>query len=188
MTKRATIAVLLVLAVMGLVRTAAAQGPTLTLKAGGFFPSDDIFREVYGSGLILGLDVSVPLTGVLDLWAGADYLGQSGLLPVSEEATTVRVVPVFAGLRARLGGKKVQPYLGAAAAYFLFHEENPIGSVSEGALGLVTQAGLLARLGGAVWIDLFAGYRAGTVSTDGDDPLEAKLGGLSAGLGLAYRF
>jgi hypothetical protein len=188
MPKRATIAVLLVLAAMGLVRTAAAQGPALTLKAGGFFPSDDIFREVYGSGLVFGLDVTVPLTGILDLWAGADFLGQSGLLPVSEEATNVRIVPLFAGLRARFDGRKVRPYLGVAAAYFLFHEENPIGSVTESALGLITQAGLLARLGGAVWLDLFAGYRACTVSSGGEDPLEANLGGLSAGLGLAYRF
>ena len=45
----------------------------------------------------------------------------------------------------------------------------------------------MARLGGSVWLDVFAGYRACTLRGDGDDPLEAKLGGLSAGLGLAYR-
>jgi hypothetical protein len=39
-----------------------------------------------------------------------------------------------------------------------------------------------------VWLDLFAGYRSATVRTEGEDPLEAKLDGFSAGLGLAYRF
>jgi hypothetical protein len=188
MTKRLTIAVMIILMLTGPALAASAEGPTLALRAGAFFPSDDVFNEVYGKSLVFGADVSVPLKGVLRFWAGAEFLSKTGLLPVSLEETKLRIIPLFAGLRVQFGQKSVRPYIGAAAAYFLFREENPLGAVSEGALGLITQAGLLARLGGAVWIDMFAGYRDATVSTGGDDPLEAKLGGLSAGLGLAYKF
>ncbi len=167
---------------------AAGKGPVLALRAGGFFPSDDVFREVYGTGLSFAADLSVPLAGPLQLWAGAEFLNETGLLPVSEEESRVRIVPLFAGLRLQFGQKSVRPYFGAAAAYFMLHEENPIGAADDDALGLIAQAGLQIRLGGPVWLDLFAGYRSATVRTEGEDPLEAKLDGFSAGLGLAYRF
>ena len=68
------------------------------------------------------------------------------------------------------------------------YEENPLGTVSDSGLGFLAQAGVMARLAGPLWLDAFAGFRACTLRTDGEDPLEAKLGGLSVGLGLAYRF
>ena len=160
----------------------------MTLKAGFLFPTDTLFREIYSRGPSFGADVAVPLAGALQLWAGAELFSKTGLLPVSEETTKVRIIPLYAGLRAQFGQKSVRPYIGAAAAYFLFHEENPLGTADDGGLGLLSQAGVQARLGGAFWLDIFAGYRACTVRSDGDDPLEAKLDGFSAGLGLAYRF
>jgi hypothetical protein len=167
---------------------ASGTGPVVALRAGGFFPSDDVFREVYGTSLSFAADLTVPLAGPLQLWAGAEFLNKTGLLPISEEESKVRIVPLFAGLRLQFGQKSVRPYFGVAAATFMFHEENPIGEADDNVLGLVAQAGLQARLGGAVWLDLFAGYRSATVRTGGEDPLEAKLDGFSAGLGLAYRF
>ena len=188
MIKRSLIGLMLIAAVAGPGLAAAETGPVLALRAGGFFPADDVFREVYGTSLSLAADLAVPLAGPLQLWAGAEFLNKTGLLPVSEEESKVRIMPLFAGLRLQFGQKSVRPYLGAAAAYFMFHEENPIGEADDNALGLIAQAGFQARLGGAVWLDLFAGYRSATVRTDGEDPLEAKLDGFSAGLGLAYRF
>jgi hypothetical protein len=46
----------------------------------------------------------------------------------------------------------------------------------------------MARLGGPVWIDVHGGYRGCTLKSDGADPIEASLDGLSAGLGLSFRF
>lgn len=188
MIKRALSGLVLIAVFAGPALAAAGTGPVLALRAGGFFPADDVFREVYGTSLSFAADLTVPLAGPLQLWAGAEFLNKTGLLPISEEESKVRIVPLFAGLRLQFGRKSVRPYFGAAAAYFMFHEENPIGEADDNVLGLVAQAGLQARLGGAVWLDLFAGYRSATVRTDGEDPLEAKLDGLSAGLGLAYRF
>jgi hypothetical protein len=186
--KRSSAAVVLVLALAGSGAAASSPGPSVSLRAGYLFPSDSVFRGVYTGGLAYGLDAAVPLSGAIHLWAGAELFAKTGLLPVSQERTSVRIVPLYAGLRAQFGKKSARPYIGAAAAYFLFHEENPIGAASDGGFGLLTQAGVLAKLGGAVWLDVFAGYRACTVRADGADPLEARLGGFSAGLGLAYRF
>ena len=186
--KKSIVTALFALVFTGSAGAAFGAGFTLTAKAGLFFPADKVFRDVYSGGPVFGVDIAIPVAGPVQIWAGADIFGKTGLLSVSEEETKVRITPLYAGLRAEFGKTGLRPYVGAAAAYFLFREENPLGTVSENGLGFLTQGGVLARLGGSLWLDIFAGYRACTLRTDGDDPLEAKIGGLSAGLGLAYRF
>ncbi len=188
MTKRFSPVAVMVLAIAGLAGLARGAGPSVTIKASLFFPSDKLFREVYSGGPSFGADVAVPLAGVLQIWAGAELFGKTGLIPVSEESTKVRIVPLYAGLRAQFGQRGIRPYIGGAAAYFIFHEENPLGTASEGGFGFFSQAGIQVKLAGAFCLDLFAGYRACTVRSGGADPLAAKLGGFSTGVGLAYRF
>jgi hypothetical protein len=188
MTKRFALFVVMALAVAGFGGTASNAGRSVTLKTGLLFPADKLFREIYSGGLSFGVDVALPLTGPLHLWAGAELFSKTGLVPISEERTKVLIAPVYSGVRAQFGRKGLRPYIGAAAAYFILHEKNPLGTADDGGLGVLSQAGLQARLAGALWLDLFAGYRACTVRAGGDDPLSAKLGGFSAGLGLAFWF
>jgi len=168
--------------------SARAAGTSVTLKGGYFSPTDEIFRDVYGGGPSFGLEIAVPVAGILQAWAGAELFSKKGLTTESEEATEVRIVPLYAGLRCQFAGKSIRPYVGAAAGYFLIREENALGTASDGGIGFLGQTGLLIGLGPSLAVDVHAGYRACTVTTGGDDPVEAKLGGLSAGLGLSYRF
>ena len=172
------------------VSTGAAWGAgvSLTLKGGYFLPTDSVFKDAYGGGLVFGGELAVPVAGALHLWAGAEYYSKKGLTTVTEEEIKAQVVPLYVGIRYHFGRSGVRPYLGAAAAYFLVKEENPDGSASDSGLGLLGQGGLLFRLGGSVWLDLFVNYRACTLTSDGDDPFKTKLDGLSAGLGFVYRF
>ena len=186
--KKAPKILIAVLAFAVLTGAAWGAGVSVTLKAGQFWPSDSVFREVYNSGMVFGGELAVPIAAGLHLWAGAEYFGKSGLLSLSEEVTKVRIIPVYVGLRCHFGKSAVRPYLGAAAAYFLFKEENPLGSVSESGIGFLGQAGLLAKIGGPLALDLFGSYRACTLKTDEPDPIEAKIGGFSAGAGLVIRF
>lgn len=172
---------------MGLVSGAgAAWGAetTLTLKGGYFFPSDSVFKEVYSGGPVFGADVAVPIAGVLQVWGGAELFGKTGSTTLTEDETKVSIVPVYLGLRIEGGKKGLRPYIGVAAAYFLFSEKNVLGSISERGFGYLAQAGLLARVGGPVWLNVHAGYRGCTLRTDDPDPVEAKLDGLNAGLGV----
>jgi hypothetical protein len=176
---------------MGLALGAGAAwgaGTTLTLKGGYFFPSDSVFKEVYSGGPVFGADVAVPIGGVLQIWGGAELFSKTGSTTLTEEETKVSIVPVYMGLRVEGGKKSLHPYLGVAAAYFLFSEKNVLGSISQSGFGYLAQAGLLARVGGSVWLDVHAGYRGCTLKTDDPDPVEAKLDGFSAGLGVAVRF
>ncbi len=187
MTRRWTILVLALL-LAGMTTASWGAGVSLTFKAGLFFPSASDFRDVYNSGTVFGGELAVPIAGALHLWAGAEYFGKSGLLTLSEEVTKVRIIPVYLGLRYHFGKSTIRPYLGAAAAYFLFKEENPLGSISENGIGFLGQGGLLVKVAGPVSLDLYANYRACTLRTDDPDPVEAKIGGLSGGAGLVFRF
>ena len=181
-------ALAVILALVLIAGSASAAGTSVTIKGGYFSPSDEIFRDVYGGGPSFGLEIAVPLAGILQAWVGAELFSKKGLTTESEEATKVRIVPLYAGLRCQFAGKSVRPYIGAAAGYFLIREENPLGTASDGGIGFLGQTGFLIGLGPSLALDVHAGYRACTVTTGGDDPVEAKLGGLSAGLGLSYRF
>lgn len=168
---------------------AQAAETSLTIKGAYFAPSDAVFRDVYGGGPAFGLDLAVPVAGPLRVWAGVDLFSKRGLTTESEETTKVTITPLFAGLRLQFGREGVRPYVGAAAAYFLFKESNPLGTASESGLGALGQAGLVFGLGRSIGLDVHAGYRACTLTSgDEEDPLEAKIGGLSAGLGLVIRF
>jgi len=184
--RRAILAFALLLA--GITNGAWGAGVNLTLKAGLFFPGDEVFRDVYKNVTVFGGELAVPLAGGLHIWAGAEYHGDKGLLPVTLEESKLRLVPLYAGLRYHFGRSSIRPYLGAAAAFFLLKEENPIGTVSESGPGFLGQGGLLFKPKGRIGFDVFLNYRACTLKTDGVDPLEAKIGGFSAGLGLVLHF
>lgn len=168
--------------------TAWAGGASLSMRGAYFFPKDEVFRDVYKSFPVFGAELHVPLSGPLGLVAGAEVFSRTGLLPLSEERTKLLIVPLSVGLRLQAVRGAVRPYLGAAGAWFFFHEENPIGEASESGPGFIAQTGLLIKIGGPVWLDLRADYRLATLTSDGDDPVKADIGGLAAGAGIAIRF
>jgi len=179
---------LVVMAFAGMTSASWGAGVSLTFKGGFFWPSDEVFQKTYKSGPVFGIELAVPLAGGLHLWAGADYFGKTGLLPISEEETKVGIIPVYLGLRYHFGKSAVRPYLGAAAACFLFNEENPLGRASESGFGFLGQAGLLIKIGGPFAFDLHLNYRACTLRTDEPDPVEASIGGFTAGGGIVFKF
>ena len=103
MKRRATVPALALILALS---TGAAWGAgvSLTVKGGLFFPSDEIFKDVYKNVALFGGELTVPLAGGLHLWAGAEYFGDTGILPVTLEESKLRIVPVFAGLRYHFGG------------------------------------------------------------------------------------
>ena len=118
--KKSIAAACFALVFTGFAGAAFGAGFTLTLKAGYFSPSDQVFRDVYGGGPVFGVDIAIPLAGPVQIWAGADIFGKTGLLSVSEEETKVRITPLYAGLRAEFGKTGLRPYVGARGCLFPF--------------------------------------------------------------------
>ncbi len=183
--KKTVIAGFLAIVLLGWAGTAWGTGFSLTAKAGYFWPSDEIFREVYKGGPIFGGEFALTIVKGLDAWVGADFFSKTGELTFTEEDTKIRILPVYAGLRYRFTPSKASPYLAAAAGYFLFKEENIIGTVSEDAVGFIVQAGVVAKLSGILGLDVHARY-SNCKTTVGE--VEAQIGGFTAGMGFIIDF
>lgn len=167
---------------------AASAGTAVTLEArvGYFFPSSADFREIYNNGPAFGADVTFSLGKILGIWAGLDYFSKGGELTYTHEPTTLRILPLFAGLKLQAAPGSLRPYAAAAAGYFLFKESNVLGTASGQELGLLAQAGLLIKIKGRTSLDVSVRYTSCKHGVTGPEPLSVQLGGLQAGIGIAF--
>ncbi len=167
---------------------ARSDSATFEVKAGYFAPGAKSFRDSYKGGLAYGADLSVRLVGGLSLWAGADLFSKTGVTSYTQEAIRIRVIPIYGGLKLRLGREsvRVRPYVAGAAGYFRTEETGEIGEVTSGRAGFLGQLGLEVRLARSLSLDLQARYsRCRALSEAGSD---SQVGGLFAGLGLVAGF
>jgi hypothetical protein len=145
-------------------------------------------RDVYKNGLTLGAELTVPLSRRLCAWAGFDYFHKVGKLTFTQENTTIRIMPIFAGIKLQSTAASVRPYAAAAAGCFLFKETNIIGSASGQRIGFLGQLGLFIKIRGPAWLDISTRYAWAKFTSAGEEPFTTQLGGFQAGLGAAVRF
>lgn len=69
----------LVLFVLGLIAAAPAQELSLSFGAGGFFPSDDNYRLIYGSSLSFAGDICLKLKGPVGFATGFGRMSDKGV-------------------------------------------------------------------------------------------------------------
>ncbi len=162
---------------------------SFSLKGGYFLPTGEDFKEVYEGGPLFGGDIAVAIVGPLDIWAGGDFFSKSGKLTFTQEDTKIRITSLSAGLRARLTSSSVCPYLAAGVGYFLYKEENILGTFDGNVLGFVGQAGLLVSLSQTLAFDIYGRYNICKETVIGDaESFNADIGGFQAGGGLVIRF
>jgi hypothetical protein len=173
-----------------LVAAAPAWGApaSVEFRGGYFFPSSADFKDVYKGGPAFGAEVSIPLWKALGLWGGLDYFSRIGKLTYTEEATTIRILPVFLGLKLQAVSGAVRPYLAGAAGYFSYKETNPLGTASGQRLGLVVQAGLLLKMKGPLGLDLSGRMTSCRSKAEEPDVSAARIGGFQGGLGISLSF
>jgi len=167
-------------------------GPALAVQVrigakGSWYSSENAtFREVYGGGLKVGLEAGVGVLGNVSIWAGADYLRQTGGLTVTRDETKVRLLPLTAGVRYDIpGGGKLRFHVGAGIQRVDFKEESMLGTVSKNAIGFLARGGCFYRI-----TDALAGGLVLSWSTCGmkNEDISFKVGGLDLGVGIEYRF
>jgi opacity protein-like surface antigen len=150
-----------------------------------FQPTEQAFKDIYGSGMSYGGEFDINIFDGLAIWIGAEYFTKKGELTFTKEETELQITPIYGGLKYIFPGRGIMPYLGAGVGYFQYKETNPIGTVKEGKIGFVTQAGLLVRLLGPVLVDFQVGYNMCKIKPQ---EIEAQIGGLKAGVGLGFSF
>jgi len=164
----------------------AFGGVIVEVKGMYFQPTDQNFKEVYKGGLSFGGEVIVlSVWEQIDIWAGGHYFTKKGELTFTKEDTTIRILPIYGGIKIRLNRQQaLYPYIGGGVGYFFYKEENPIGKVTKGKIGVVGQAGLLFRRGVFV-IDLQVSYTYCKVKSG---EFKENLGGIHGGVGFGIEF
>ncbi len=112
---------------LALAAAAPAQELSLSVGAGGLFPSAGDYREIYGSGLSFGADIWLKFKGHFGFAAGFGFLSDKGLALVTGQGNAAyplsfrrRSVPLVAFYEFGAGAAEIR--LGAGAGIHSFNE------------------------------------------------------------------
>lgn len=155
------------------------------IKGAYFSPTDNAFKDIYGQGKTFGAEVGLKFNRFIGLWVSAENFSKKGKMTFTQEETTLKIMPLSAGLSFELGLGFVSPYAHLGVGYFHYEESNVLGQVKKNNVGYVGQIGLLIKTIGPLYLDLFGQYSSCKVKPL---ELEADLGGLKAGVGLGLQF
>lgn len=163
--------------------SAAAADVTFKLKGSYFHPYDTAFKDIYGSGVMYGVETSTKISRHLEMWIDGGYFSKKGELSLTREETKLRIIPVGGGLRYSLSLGSIHVYAGIGINYYLYNETNPIGDVNWGRLGGVFNVGSFVKVTGEWIIDFFVSYSYCEMK-----PADYKIniGGIEAGIRLGY--
>jgi hypothetical protein len=164
-------------------------GPfSLKIVGGFFFPSDQAFREIYGSGDTSGIEVTLELNKKLDFWARATYFFKRGHLTLTGEPTQVEIIPIGYGIKYKFSLKKLKNiifYAGAGLDYFVFSEVNVLAEINTGNMGFSGRGGLVFQFFKGMLAELYLNYSRCLIHPA---EYEVNIGGWQIIFGLGYHF
>lgn len=180
--KKINITVLSILLASGFV---SAGDFTVQVKGVYINPTDQVFKDIYGSGFMYGGELGFGIGKGVEIWIDGMYFRKSGQTTFTKEETKLSLFPLSGGVKAIFDFGVFELYVGGGVSYFQYKESSPIGELKENKLGWLIRAGTYINITRFLFLDLQAAFNYAKVRT-GD--LEANLGGLSFGAGLGFRF
>jgi hypothetical protein len=153
------------------------------LNTGYFVPSEQVFRDIYGEDLQLGVEMSMGLKR-LEVWLGASRFAADGELTFTGEPTSLEILPVEVGVRYRFRGKAATPYVGVAAGVFFFSESSPLGDIDSSEPSFSGEVGAFIRLMRRTSLDLRIDRSWCKTDPGGFD---VEIGGTAAYVGVRYQ-
>lgn len=155
------------------------------VKGSYFHPSDKAFKDIYGGGVMYGVEAGAEIRKNLEIWVGGRYFSKKGELSLTRKETKLKIIPIEGGLRYTLSLRSANLYGGIGISYYLYKETNPIGNVDWGELGAVARVGSFVELNQRWTIDFYVSYSYCKMR-----PADFKIniGGIEAGIGIGYRY
>jgi hypothetical protein len=150
-----------------------------------FNPTDDAFKEIYGSGFMYGGEIGFGIGKGVELWVDGMYFGKTGETTLTREETKLTLFPLSGGVKAKFDFGVFNLYVGGGVSYFQYKETSSIGEVRENKWGWMIRAGTYIDITYFFFLDLQATYNYTKFTTE---DLEVNLGGFSFGAGLGFRF
>ena len=158
---------------------------SLKISAVYIIPSEQSFKDIYGSGFGFGGELNFGLWKSLDLWLIGNYYTNDGNLPITNESTTLSLMALGGGPKFRLSRSRISPYLGIGPVFYVYKEENPIGLAEGTGLGFIGQFGVSISVAGGLILDASLNYTHCQVQPQ---DIKANVGGLQLGLSVGYSF
>ena len=179
--------------VLALAATAPAQELSLSVGAGGLFPSGGHYREIYGSGLSIGGDLWLKLRGPFGFAAGFGLLSDKGTAlhesgtaeyPLSFRRTSVPVVVFY-----QLPAGPVTMRFGAGAGIHSYKETWQTVDLSYEGHKISPRIVMTATLALIGRISVFGSASYDSIRTGADSALgtRVKIGGFQLLGGLAFK-
>jgi hypothetical protein len=150
-----------------------------------FLPSEQSFKDIYGSSFGFGGELNFGLWKSVQLWLIGNYLTNDGSLPVTSEATSISLLALGGGPKIRFSRARFSPYLGVGPVVYIYKEENPIGLAEGTGLGFIGQFGVSFLVAGGLILDVNLNYTYCQVQPQN---IKANVGGLQLGLSIGYTF
>lgn len=114
-----------------------------------FYQSEKAFRDIYGPGILSGLDIGRRVWKDMEIHLEVKYFySNKGKLTLTEERTRVKLIPLGVNLRYIFLKKKINLYAGVGLTYTQFEEKNPIGTVKQSKPGFTVKIGGFKRIKG----------------------------------------
>jgi hypothetical protein len=158
----------------------------IVAKAKYFMPSEQAFKDIYGSGTMYGGEIDIGIWQNFELCISGQSFTKKGELTFTEEETTLKILPVGIGIKyVHPVGGTVEIYGGIGINYYSYKEENPIGSVSTNKTGYFGTIGTYVKVVDGLFIDLFLDYSYCKIKPE---ELSVNIGGLGIGAGIGYEF
>jgi len=158
-----------------------------SLKIGAiyFMPSEESFKNIYGSGLGFGGELNVGIWKSVLGWVIGNYYTADGSLPVTKEATQLSLLMLGGGPKIMFSKTKFRPYLGVGPVIYVYKEENPIGLAEGTGIGFIGQLGFSIQVVGGLVLDASMNYTYCEVQPQ---DIKANVGGVQLGLSIGYSF
>jgi hypothetical protein len=155
---------------------------------GSYNMNEPRFEAAYPSGgPIAGLTLSSAIASHLNFYLDIKYYSRHGTLTFSQEKTEFYMVPIDLGVRYIFPLGFFHPYLGGGFDFYLYYEDNPIGTVLNYTNGYHATGGAYLRFSRSapILVDLRVKY---TWARAEQDAVQIELGGLEFCVGLAFTF
>lgn len=147
-------------------------------------PAEGPLRDHYEDGFMFGAELSVGILPFLEVWTSLSQMAKKVAFS-SGEVRKLDLVPLEAGIKIRPLRGIVNPYVGLGLGYYQFQEFVNDVAIKENQAGFVAQAGVFAKVGGFIVLDLFTHYRQCRITVDSED---LDIGGLNFGLGFGIEY
>jgi hypothetical protein len=164
---------------------AVARKHSVKIGAIYFIPSEQTFKDIYGSGLGYGGELNFGLSQSVAVWIIGNYYSNDGSLPVTNETTTLSLVTLGGGPKFRFSQDRMSSYLGIGPVVYVYKEENPIGVAEGTGIGFIGQIGFSIHAVGGLIFDVNLNYTYCKVQPQN---VKANVGGLQLGFNIGYTF